>query len=303
MKQLTSELSDFVLSEIGIFPLIATDQEGGKVSRLINGFTLFPSNREIAQKSSIAAAYNMGKIIAQEMNLAGLNLNFAPVVDVCSDSTYCFFPRTYSGDPDIVILYAKEMIKGLHDGGVLSTLKHFPGHGDAKVDSHFELPVVDKSLEELEKRELKPFYFLKDETDFIMSSHIIFPALDENNCASLSKTILTDLLRNKYGYEGVIITDSLAMRGIVPNQRNYEETLHGIVEAAIKAFNAGSDCAILSKLEWADYENTEKQDMKFIKKVLKEFKNALLCGRISENKLDESVKRILQTKMKIAKIK
>lgn len=307
VKKLSSEIKSCVLEKTGILPIIAIDQEGGKVSRLgINfnslsdGFTVFPGNREVAKKAP-SYAYDMGRTIGQEMKKAGLNLDFAPVVDVCPDENYFLSPRSYGKDPKTVALYAKEMIKGLHEGGVLSTIKHFPGHGDAKINSHFGLAKVDKPLAEALKTDLLPFILLKDETDCIMTGHIVFSCLDQT-CASLSNKVLTDFLRNEINFKGVIISDSLAMRGVTPNQATFDEAVESLSKTAIKVFLAGCDCMIVSKLEWADFKTTQDQDYEIIERVLKSFRSEVEEGGISLNRLDESVRRILKLKLKVLKI-
>lgn len=299
VKSLTSSIKSYVLEITKVMPLIATDQEGGKQSRLKEGFTLFPCNRDVEKNFDPSYAYEMGRKIGEEMKMAGVNLNFAPVVDVCIDPTSWIAPRCYSDNPDKVVLYAKELIKGLHSNGTLVTLKHFPGHGDTKVNSHIGLPTVDKPIENLFATELKPFNLLKDEADFIMTAHIFFPTLDKDNVATFSKPILTDLLINQFNFKGVIICDSLAMKAAVAKQSTLSEAIEGMSQAAIKSFNAGCDMLILSKFEWADFSTSEQDDIQVFEKVIDNFTLAVKDGRVSLKKVDDSVRKILSKKIAI----
>lgn len=300
VKSLTTSLKNCALETTKVIPLIATDQEGGKVSRLTVGFTAFPCNRDVAKNFQPTYAYEMGRKMGEEMKKAGVNLNFAPVVDVCLDPTSWIAPRCYSDNPDTVISYAKELIKGFHSSNILVTLKHFPGYGDARENPHLGLlPAVDKPLETLFATELKPFYALKDEADFVMTAHILFPTLDKDNVATFSKAILTDLFINQLSFKGIIICDSLSMRAAVVNQESLPEAIEGMGQAAIRAFNAGCDMLILSKLEWADFTTSEKEDLFVFEKVIENFTKAVTDGRVSMKKVDESVKKILVKKLSI----
>jgi beta-N-acetylhexosaminidase len=306
VKKLSNAIKEEVLKTVGIIPLIATDQEGGRVSwlssgdRKNDGFSSFPCSRDVAKKGLIYA-YEMGKTIGREMKMAGLNLNFAPVVDVCPLDSYFLAPRTFGKDPETVIAYAKEMIKGLHEGGVFATLKHFPGYGSAKVNPHLSLAIVDKPLKEMMQCDLLPFIALKSETDCIMTAHVLISSLDEKNCASLSHAVLSDFLRNNLGYQGVIISDSLAMRGVTLNQKTLDEAIENLSKVTIEAFLAGCDCMIISKLEWADFKVSKDQDVEIIEKVVKNFQNAARKNEISMERINDSLRRILKLKLKILK--
>lgn len=299
VQSLTLDLKKYLLQLTHIPPFIATDQEGGRVSRLLQGFTSFPCNRTVATDFDISHAFFMGQKIGSEMHAAGVNMNLAPVVDICKDPSSWLFSRTYSDDPNVVFSFASEMIRGMHENKILVTLKHFPGHGNTRVNSHYNLPTIAKNLQELLSSDLKPFYLLKDKTDFIMTAHILCPYLDKDNPATFSKIILNDLLRDQFKYGGVILSDSLAMRSATPNQSTLEEAIESMTFAAIRAFNAGCDLMIVSKLEWADFSTTKEQDLFIIECVLKNFKNAVQRGMISEKKLNESVKRILNLKINL----
>lgn len=306
VKNLSEGIRQEVLKAVGIVPLIATDQEGGRVSWLYSkdskkdGFSSFPCNREVAKKG-LLFAYEMGRTIGREMKMAGLNLNLSPVVDVCSLESYFIYPRSFGNDPKTVIAYAKEMIRGLHDGGVFTTLKHFPGQGAATVNSHFGVALVDKPIKEMIQTDLLPFITLKDETDCILTGHILLTSLDEKNCATLSHAILTDFLRNTLGFQGIIISDSLAMKGVSPDQRTIDCAVKSLSEVAIKAFLAGCDCMILSRLEWADFSPSKEEDLKIIEKVVEIFQNAAMKNEIPAQRINESLRRILKLKIKLMK--
>jgi beta-N-acetylhexosaminidase len=151
----------------------------------------------------------------------------------------------------------------------------------------------------MENFEMKPFIFLKKETDLIIVSHVLVPSLDDENIATFSKKILQNFLREKYKFEKVIISDSLVMRGVVENQRNLEKVILSTTKAAIRAFNAGCDLMILSSLEFADFKTSEEDDYRFLESVILGFKEAIENKKISEKRVDESVYRILKIKNKI----
>jgi len=287
---LSQELRECIEENTGFTPLIGVDQEGGRVVRL--KWLATPSAREIAAEQSI---YATGKKIGAGLREVGVNLNFAPVVDVDSNpDNPVIGHRSFGQDPETVIASAEEMIEALHEEGILATLKHFPGHGDTDKDSHKALPVVRKSLEKIEAVELAPFAALKDKADAIMTAHVLFPALDEKNCATLSKPIITGLLRERWGYEGVVISDSLMMRGVAPHQETIEEAIDSVTEACLKAFDAGCDLMILARLQWAEEKTTPEQDLYVIKEVMHRFGE-----RVGPERLDESVTRVLSLKQKI----
>lgn len=277
---LSSEVRQIILDETGYPPLIAIDQEGGRVCRL--KWLQTPSAQDLAKQNT---AEETGRLIGHRLSQVGINLNFAPVVDVTDHPP--IGDRSFGSSPEIVIKHASQMIAGLHESGTLTTLKHFPGHGEAQMDSHLGLGYVNQPL----KNHLAPFFALKDQTDAIMTAHVIYPALDPENPATLSRTILTDLLRNEWNYQGLIISDSLVMRGIAPDQATFEETVTSVTNAALKAFDAGCDLLIIGKPEWADYNSTPEQDKELIKQVMANFANA-----VDEERLDASLTRVLMTK-------
>lgn len=270
--------------------LIGVDQEGGLVSRLTQGFTEFPGNKALGQINDQKLVYEAMNIIGQELKACGVNLNFAPVVDVnVNPKNPIIGIRSFGDNPYIVSLCAKEAIEGLKKAGVIATLKHFPGHGDVSVDSHYALPFVNKTLEDLKNCELYPFMTLSQDCDVIMTAHLKVEALDPENCSTFSKKTMS-YLRNEIGFNGVVITDSLTMTGALTQVKNIEE-------AAIKAFNAGCDVLLIGGRSLIDSLTPEVQVQK-IKDIYNSLINAVKEGVISQKRLDESVARILALKDK-----
>ena len=286
----------------GIPALIAVDQEGGVVSRLRGEFTQFPGNRALAMAGQPHFAQEAALAMGKEMGNVGIRWNLAPVVDIdsCPDNPVIGI-RSFGQDPKTVITFAREALEGYRRADILTSLKHFPGHGDTHTDSHTSIPQIDLSLEELVERELAPFAALKREADAIMSAHILLPKIDRERVASLLRLILTDLLRKEMGFNGVILSDSLTMRGAVLCQRSSEETLFGITQAAIQAFNAGSDCLLLGRVEGSGFDREINAIL--IKEVLSGFKRAVLDGAIAEKRLDESLKAMFKLKQKVLLVK
>jgi len=268
--------------------LIAVDQEGGVVSRLNHGFSRFPGNKAIAMTGDPNLAEKAMQITGQELRAVGINMNLAPVVDVNSNPRNPVIGARSFGDlPETVVAFGEKALQGLSKAQVISTLKHFPGHGDV-TDSHEDLPILRKSKEELEKVELFPFAKLESSADAIMTAHILVPALDEENCTTLSKKSL-NYLRDVIGFQGVIVTDSLVMAGVLKQCGTVDE-------AAIGALNAGCDLLILGgKLlsgELSGFELTVED----VQRVYRSIVQAVKEGRISEERLDGAVSKILTLK-------
>lgn len=240
LARLCRQIQELVLQETGKPAWIAIDQEGGAVSRLPADTTRVPGAMAIAATGNPENARAAGRITGEELRALGVNFNLAPVLDVnVSDANPVIGVRSYGDRPETVIRYALEMMNGLHEGGVLSCGKHFPGHGDTSVDSHLALPTVDKSLEQLRATELAPFKAAVDAgIPAIMTSHIMFPQLDPQYPATMSRRILTDLLRQEMGFEGLVLTDCMEMKAI---QHSF-----GTVKGALHAVKAGVDLVLVS---------------------------------------------------------
>lgn len=267
---------------------IAVDQEGGLKARLRTGFTEFPGNAALGRADSEELAYISAKEMGHEMMEVGINFTCAPVVDVNSNHDNPVIGiRSYGDDPDQVTKLGSAASRGFSDAGVISCLKHFPGHGDADIDSHLSLPVINKTRADLDEVELLPFRTILNHSPAIMTAHLKIPEIDERNPATLSKELLTTLLRNEWGYEGLIVTDSLTMGAIC-------ETCGDIGEAAVRAFEAGNDILLVGGKTGDGFrDSSHDQDLICVRDALI---NALRTGRISEQRLQQSLTRIAQTK-------
>jgi beta-N-acetylhexosaminidase len=219
-------------------PLIAIDQEGGAVHRLPQPFTHFPAASTIGARQDASLAYRAGHASAAELALIGVNLNFAPVLDVNSNPTNPIIgTRAFGSNPGFVSNMASAWTRGLRHGGIIPCGKHFPGHGGSDKDSHLSLPVVDKSLTELQAVDLPPFIeACRSGIEALMTAHVKFPALDPSHAATLSEPIMTGLLRHQLGYDGVVFSDDMEMKAISDH--------YVAGEAAALAVRAGIDALL-----------------------------------------------------------
>lgn len=275
LKLLCREIHDFIKEQTGFPPFIMIDQEGGMVSRLSDDFLNIPGAMALSATGNEEYVYKCGRIIAKQLINSGVNFDLAPVLDINSNiDNPVIGVRSYGEDDCWVSKYSANMIRALEDGNVISCAKHFPGHGDTAIDSHLGLPVVNKSKEELYESELRPFInAIKEGIPAIMTTHILFPELDSSNLpATLNKTILTGLLRNELGFEGLIITDCLEMGAI---KKEY-----GTAASVKTAFEAGADLACIS--------HTVSEAVSGISMILK--------TGFDEKILDESFSRITEYK-------
>lgn len=225
--------------------LIAIDQEGGRVLRLGPPFTPFPSARRIGACDDPAISYQCAAAMATEMAAVGINMDFAPVLDVDSNpQNPVIGDRAFGTTPEAVSRHAKAVIAGLQDHGIIACGKHFPGHGDTLADSHHTLPSVPHSRERLHAVEVPPFVdAIRAGVAAMMTAHVLYPAWDARWPASLSPAIVTDLLRKKLGFDGMVMTDDLEMKGITERE--------GVADAAVRALQAGSDMALVCHAEAA----------------------------------------------------
>jgi len=223
---------------------IGIDQEGGRVARLAKaGLPAGPSARDLAAKGP-KAVYQWGLDTGRFLQTLGINLNFAPILDVDTNpSNPVIGDRSDGTTPEQVVTHAREAIRGLSESGVIACGKHFPGHGDTLLDSHHDLPQVLHDRERLERVELKPFTELLSDLPSIMTAHVVYPTLDPEQPATLSPTIIQNLLRNKMGYNGVIISDDLEMAAVAARQTPYKN--------AIKALLAGIDLLLICRTQSA----------------------------------------------------
>ena len=277
--ELTNELQQLAGATARQIPLfIGIDQEGGWVIRLREGATVLPGNMALGATGSTELAERAGEITAVELAAVGVNLNFAPVMDVNNNLDNPVIDRRSFGEsPELVSRLGVAYIHGLQGNGVLGTAKHFPGHGDTTVDSHFDLPTVNHDVDRIRALELQPFRAAIDaDVAAIMTAHIVYPAFDTDRPATLSPTILTNLLRKELGFDGLLITDDMEMKAID------DRYLSG--EAAVMAVEAGADIVMVL---WTPPKQIE---------VFDALLSAVKSGRISQARLDQSVERILKNK-------
>lgn len=259
--------------------IISTDEEGGSVQRIKGirdiSVTDIPYMYYLGQTKDKNLAYKVGEIIANELRTIGVNLTYAPVMDIYSNPNNTVIgKRSFGSDPNTVYDMATSLKNGIEDNLVNTCIKHFPGHGDTETDSHFEIPIINKTLVELENSDLLPFIKSINDTNMIMVGHIALPKITNSSIpASLSKEIVTDLLKNKYNYKGLVITDALNMRSLT---NNYSDK-----EIYTMAINAGVDLLLMP--------NGSKNAIKYIKEAIDD-------EEIDINTINESVRKILTYK-------
>ncbi|HEU4349162.1 MAG TPA: glycoside hydrolase family 3 protein [Actinoplanes sp.] len=258
--------------------LISTDQEGGAVVfRLTAPATAMPGNMALGAGRSAAGAHRSAEVIGTELAAVGINQNYAPVADVnVNPANPVIGVRSAGSDPALVSEMVAAQVNGYHDGGVAAVAKHFPGHGDTAVDSHFGLPEVTHTRAELEAIDLPPFRAaIAEGVDTIMTAHVVLRSVDPSGApATMSRPVLTGVLREELGYDGLIVTDALDMGGATGT--------YPPDKAPVAAFQAGADQLVLAP----------QMDVAYAAVL-----NAVRSGAISERRLDESVYRILRLKM------
>ncbi|HET8644687.1 MAG TPA: beta-N-acetylhexosaminidase [Vicinamibacteria bacterium] len=215
--------------------LVAVDQEGGRVARLREPWTLWPTARALGRTGDEQLARQMGEALANELSACGIRLDFTPVMDVDTNpANPVIGDRSFGSDPQLVGRMGVAVIHGLQDAGVAACAKHFPGHGDTDLDSHFALPAVDHSRSRLEEIELPPFRkAIEAGVASFMTAHVIVRELDDTVPATLSPRIVQGLLRDELRFEGVIFTDDMEMKAVSERW--------GYAAAAVMAMNAGCD--------------------------------------------------------------
>lgn len=281
LKKLCGELHRLIELHTGLPAFISIDQEGGRVTRLPQDATNIPGAMAIASTGRPEHAYAAGRLTARELKAFGINFNLAPVLDINNNKhNPVINVRSYGDTAEMVETFGLLMMKGLQDEGVLSALKHFPGHGDTAVDSHIGLPVIEKTLDELAELELQPFIqAIASGADSIMSSHILFPQIERNRVpATMSRTIITDILKHKLGYTGLVVSDCLEMEAI--------KTYYGTAEGALGALKAGVHLIFIS--------HTPSAVMEAVQRI----EQAVLAGELEESVLDEAVEKVLYYKEK-----
>ena len=279
---LTDQLQRVSIDKKLEIPLsVSIDQEGGNIVRMRDQFPETPSQQSLGLKNDSNLIYNTAATTAKELVKMGINSNYAPVLDLSSTDS-----RSFGTDPEKVADYGKEVVKAFNDQGVSASLKHFPGNGRSDVDPHFETSSVQAEKAELENSDIYPFKRIIEEINHnqfsVMVTHIKYPAYDSENPASVSSKIVTDLLRNQLGFEGVVITDDLEM-GAVSKYVEYRDV-------GVKALQAGVDILLVC--------HTQEYQIEVYNGIIEAINNNIL----TEARIDESVKRVLRAKLQSAEI-
>lgn len=274
------DLNKRILKEASIPPFISLDQEGGMVARITEGIVQSPGAMPISASKDKEAYYKLAYNMGCDLKRLGFNFNFAPVADVNNNPLNPVINvRSYSDDPSLVSFGALESVRGYTDSGLMTTLKHFPGHGDTAVDSHLGLPILDFDLKRMNDIELVPFINgINCHVPGIMASHVMMNKIDDKYPTTLSNKMITGLLRNTLGFNGLVVTDSLTMKAVWGRYTMEEIVLNG--------FNSGCDILLLCGARdistYLDFYNIAIQLAK--------------SGDISIDKINESVERILKYK-------
>ncbi len=280
-----AEFSHQSMSDAQIPLLIGTDQEGGLVNRLYVFHGYLPSAAQIAASGNPQIAYNQGSLAAKWMQQLGINTDLAPVVDVHTVDPPVLESRMFGSDPLAVASYAGAYLHGLQQNNIVGCLKHFPGLGAITSDPHAGLPTVNRSLADLENVDLAPYKLMiqKYHPAMIMSTDVLMPAVDPTLPAELSQKTINDLLRIQLGYDGVVITDGLYMQGISDRWT--------LSQAAVLSIIAGDD------LVEGPYNANQ------VAAVVTAFKQAMQQGKLTLDRINQSVQRILLMKVQYGIIK
>lgn len=284
VARLNHDIQRFGSASRGLF--IGVDQEGGRVRRLREPFTFFPPALEMISGSEPEAAVrDFAGTTAREIALVGFNLDFAPVLDVLSHPdelhSSVIGDRAYGFDPETVARFGGIVVDELRANGIIPCCKHFPGHGGTMVDSHVDLPVDDRTRQVLENKDLVPFRrAVETHVEMMMTAHVLYPALDPEMPATLSKAVLGGLLRQSMAYDGVVITDDLDM-GAVADRYPTED-------CSLKAFAAGADILLICKHPEKAFTARDR------------IFQALKDGELSPKRVTESLERINRLKTKYA---
>ncbi len=281
-KEILDELKEVAAKRPLGLPLhFSFDQEGGTSADYnFGGVNLFPKPMGLRASNDPSLAYEVAKAVSEQSLAVGFNFLHSPVLDVnVEPKNPEIYTRAYSDDATLVTEYAIASCKGLKEAGMIATGKHFPGRGDSPVDAHYELPVIDVDKETLKQRDLLPYRALidKDLLPSIMIAHSIFPALDKDHVATVSKKIITGLLREEMGYKGVITTDSMTMGALAKR--------YGIANACAMALEAGCDLVLM------------KAENELVEETFQTIRDFVMEGRIPEEDLNKKVERILKMKM------
>ena len=281
-KEMLSNTRSYIENTCGISPFLAVDEEGGRIVRIASndsfGVDKVSSMSTIGKTKDPAKAYSAGETIGRYMSDLGFNLDFAPVADVLGEpKSSVIGDRSFGSDPELVSQLALQFAAGLQDNGVTACYKHFPGHGSVPGDTHETTVKLDKSREDLYSYDLVPFQSaVENGARMIMASHVSFPEITGDELpASLSHVMLTEILREDMGYDGVVITDAFNMAAVT-------DLYQDPGEAAVTAINAGADIILMP----ADFHEAYNAVL-----------SAASSGKIETERIDDSLRRILKIKL------
>ena len=264
-------------------PFIAIDQEGGMVTRIKKEIPELPGNMALGAARSESLSRRAGEVLGEGLSAYGFNMNLAPVLDINTNpKNPVIGTRSFSSDARLVGNLGSALIDGMQSKGIVAVGKHFPGHGDTSGDSHAKLPVLLLNSKRLRERELVPFLVAinKGRLNVIMTAHIALPGLHKGKSipATLSRLVLTNILRRQMNYDGIILTDGLEMKGLI-------KTVGTIARASVRAVKAGADMISINADPLAVYQARNA------------IERAVRQGKIPMRSIDDSVKRILATKL------
>jgi beta-N-acetylhexosaminidase len=285
LKKLCEDLQELIQLHTGQEAFISIDQEGGMITRLGEDAANVPGAMAIAATGKVENAFLAGHITGEQLSSLGVNFNLAPTVDVNSNpNNPVIGVRSYGDQPEEVARYAVAMTKGLMAGGVYACAKHFPGHGDTNVDSHMGLPLIDKDIKELEQCELIPFRrVIEAGIPAVMTTHILFPKIEVSNIpATMSHKIITGLLKETLGFQGLVVSDCMEMSAI--------KKYYGTVEGCLQAIRAGVDLIFISHTAAVAREVSQALTL------------ALENGQLSIEDMKKSVDKILSCKAELKKL-
>ena len=281
-SRMLSSVQEISLRRTGLPLFLAVDEEGGSVRRVsgrLDNVPYIPEMSSVGSTGEPSLAYETGRMIGDYLNRLGFNVDFAPVADVLTNPENTVIgSRSFGADPQLAAEMVSREVQGLQEQGVCAALKHFPGHGDTVEDSHQGLAVSYKTLEELRSCEFLPFGSgIAADAEFVMVGHIAVPNITGNDVpASLSYKMMTEILRNDLGFDGIIITDALNMGAITD--------LYNAEEAALQAFQAGADMILMPE----DFHTAYSGMLE-----------AVESGEITKERLEASLRRILGLKLSL----
>jgi beta-N-acetylhexosaminidase len=277
-----AELShDLQTLAVGTPLWVSVDQEGGRVARLRSPFTEWPPMATLGRSGDVALASRFAAALAAELKAVGITLDYAPVLDIHTNpKNPVIGDRALADDAAMVGKLGAAIVRGLQDNGVAACGKHFPGHGDTSVDSHFELPIVEHPPDRIRRVEFVPFReAIAAGVGFIMTAHVLVPSLDEAKPATLSRRIVYDLLRDELGFEGVILSDDLEMKALAAS--------YAVPDAAVQAIAAGCDGVLVCRALVDD----RGRDIEAQAEVLEALVHAVEDGRIPYKRFEDALTR------------